>query len=57
MEVYAELNWWAQNLHLAKEKATSSTTPQLLIASDASLEGWGRGRFVNGSELGDHGHH
>ena len=47
----AELDLWKQNLHLTKGRSRISASPQLIIASDASLKGWGA--FFQG--LGDHG--
>ena len=40
-EVKGELNWWIQNLHLTKGKSLISVAPEIVIDSDASLEGWG----------------
>ena len=40
-EVKTELQWYVQNLHLDNGRSAISYPPQLLIASDASLEGWG----------------
>ena len=40
-EVKTELQWRVQNLHLNNGRSVMSYPPQLLIASDASLEGWG----------------
>ena len=40
-EVRAELNRWEQNFHLNKGKRLFSNPAQLIIASDASLKGWG----------------
>ena len=36
-----ELDWWVQNLHLAKERSIIFASPRLIIAFDASLKGWG----------------
>ena len=56
-EVKAALDWWVQNLHLTKGRSIISVSPQLIIASDASLKGWGGGGlFAKGTGLGDHGH-
>ena len=49
-EVKAELQWWVQNLHLNNGRSVISYPPQLLIASDASLEGWGA--FCQGHKTG-----
>ena len=38
-EVKAALDWWVQNLHLTKGRSIISVSPQLIIASDASLKG------------------
>ena len=40
-EVKTELQWWVQNLHLSNGRSVISYPSQLIIASDASLEGWG----------------
>ena len=40
-EVRKELEWWIQNLHLSNGKALLALPPQLVITSDASLQGWG----------------
>ena len=51
-EVKAELQWWVQNLHLNNGVSVISPPPppQLLITSDASLEGWGA--FCQGHKTG-----
>ena len=54
VEVKAELDWWVQNLHLTKRSSIISASPQLIIASNASLKGWGV--FAKGTGLGDRGH-
>ena len=53
VEVKAELDWWVKNLHLTKRSSIISASPQLIIASNASLKGWGV--FAKGTGLGDHG--
>ena len=40
-EVRAEIQWWIENLMLSKGKAIISQPPQLVITSDASMQGWG----------------
>ena len=40
-EAKEKLNWWVQNLYPTKGKTLVSTSPQPVIASDASLRGWG----------------
>ena len=40
-EVKTELQWWVQNLHLNNGRSVISYPPQLIIASNESLEGWG----------------
>ena len=40
-EVRAEIQWWIENLMLSKRKAIISQPPQLVITSDASMQGWG----------------
>ena len=37
----AKLDWWVQNLHLTNGKSILSAFPQLIMALDGSLEGWG----------------
>ena len=49
-EVKTELQWWIQNLHLNNGRSVISYPPQLLITSDASLEGWGA--FCQGHKTG-----
>ena len=49
-EVKTELQWWVQNLHLDNGRSVISYPPQLLITSDASLEGWGA--FCQGHKTG-----
>ena len=46
----AELDWWVQNLHLTKRSSIISASPQLIIASNASLKGWGV--FCQGHKTG-----
>ena len=41
---------WVQNLHLTKGRSIISASPQLIIASDASLKGWGA--FCQGHRTG-----
>ena len=53
VEVKAELDWWVKNLHLTKRSSIISASPQLIIASNASLKGWGV--FAKRTGLGDHG--
>ena len=53
VEVKAELDWWVKNLHLTKRSSIISASPQLIIASNASLKGWGV--FAKCTGLGDHG--
>ena len=52
VELKAELDWWVQNLNLTKRRSIISAFPLLIIASDASLKGWGA--FSKGTGLGDH---
>ena len=40
-EVKEELDWWCQNLLLSNGRSLVQASPQLVIASDASLQGWG----------------
>ena len=40
-EVRAEIHWWIENLMLSKGKAIISQPPQLVLTSDASMQGWG----------------
>ena len=40
-EAKEKLNWWVQNFYPTQGKTLVSTSPQLVIASDASLRGWG----------------
>ena len=40
-QLKTELQWWVQNFHLNNRRSVISYPPQLLIASDVSLEGWG----------------
>ena len=40
-KVRAELKWWVQNSHLNNGRLVTSYLPQLIIDSDASLEGCG----------------
>ena len=40
-EVKIKLNWCVQKLHYTKQKSIISAPSQLIIASNASLEGWG----------------
>ncbi len=37
----AELNWWIENLRTHNGKPVSMATPELIISSDSSSEGWG----------------
>lgn len=39
-EVKIELKWWVQDLHLNNGRTVLTSQSQLLIISDASLEGW-----------------
>ena len=39
--VREELNWWIQNLHLSNGRFLVTATPDLIIETDASLQGWG----------------
>ena len=48
--VEGELNWWVQNLHLTKGKTLVSASPQLVIAANASIRGWGA--FARDKKLG-----
>ena len=50
-EVKEELDWWCQNLLLSNGRSLVQASPQLVIASDASLQGWGaacKGLKTNG---------
>ena len=38
-ELKTELQWWVQNLHLNNGRSVISYHPQLILASDASIEG------------------
>ena len=49
-EVKTELQWWVQNHDLNNERSVISYPPQLLVDSDASLEGWGA--FCQGHKTG-----
>ena len=49
-KVKTELQWWVQNLPLNNGRSGISYPPQLLIASDASLEGCGA--FCQGHKTG-----
>ena len=49
-EVKTELQWWVQNIHLNNGRSVIFYPPQLLIASDASLKGWGA--FCQGHKTG-----
>ena len=40
-EVREEIQWWIENLMLSKGRAVILPPPQLIITSDASLQGWG----------------
>ena len=40
-EVKEELDWWCQNLLLSNGRSLVQASPQLVIAADASLQGWG----------------
>ena len=41
-EVREEIQWWIENLMLSKGRGVISPLPQLIITSDASLQGWGQ---------------
>ena len=41
VEVKKELLWWKENLTLCNGTSLISPPPQILISSDASLQGWG----------------
>ena len=50
-EVRAEIQWWIENLMLSKGKAIISQPPQLVITSNASMQGWG-GQLVKDKQQG-----
>ena len=37
----AELDWWVKNIHLCIRRSIIFASPQLIIASNAYLKGWG----------------
>ena len=39
-EVRGKNQWWIKNLMLSEGRAVISPSPQLIITSDASLQGW-----------------
>lgn len=49
-EVKNELNWWCLNLQLSNGRLLVSPPPQLILSSDASLQGWGA--YCNGQRTG-----
>ena len=51
-EVRADLKWWVQNIHLNNGRSVLPYPLQLIIASTASLEGWGA--FCQGHKTGGH---
>lgn len=49
-EVKNELKWWCLNLQLSNGRLLVSPPPQLILSSDASLQGWGA--YCNGQRTG-----
>ena len=41
VEARKELLWWKENLTLCNSRSLISSPPQIIISSDASLQGWG----------------
>lgn len=59
-EARKELSWWIQNLQLNNGRLLISPPPQLVIASDASLQGWGaysKGHRTRGQWSGQEKNH
>jgi len=49
-EAKGELLWWVQNLSITNSRLLIAPPPQLVISSDASLQGWGA--FCKGHRTG-----
>ena len=43
VETRKELLWWKENLTLCNRRSLTFPLPQIIISSDASLQGWGAG--------------
>ena len=53
VETRNELLWWKENLTLCSGRSLISPQPQIIIRSDASLQGWGAS--YNGLTIGGQG--